>query len=72
MPSIASDDRLFVLVQDVAAPEQATPRLKQRFAETLTTVATEAEATPAHHAQFLASEIARLRPLILAAGQFAD
>jgi hypothetical protein len=35
-------------------------------------VATEAEATPAHHTQFLASEIARLRPLILAAGQFAD
>jgi tripartite-type tricarboxylate transporter receptor subunit TctC len=47
-------------------------RLKQRFAETLTTVATEAEATPAHHAQFLASEIGRLRPLIVAAGQFAD
>jgi tripartite-type tricarboxylate transporter receptor subunit TctC len=47
-------------------------RLKQRFAETLTTVATEAEATPAHHAQFLASEIARLRPLIVAAGQYAD
>ena len=47
-------------------------RLKQRFADTLTTVATDAEATPAHHAQFLASEIARLRPLILAAGQFAD
>lgn len=47
-------------------------RLRQRFAETLTTVATEAEATPAHHTQFLASEIARLRPLILAAGQFAD
>jgi tripartite-type tricarboxylate transporter receptor subunit TctC len=47
-------------------------RLRQRFAETLTTVATEAEATPSHHSQFLASEIARLRPLILAAGQFAD
>jgi len=47
-------------------------RLKQRYAETLTTVATETEATPSHHAQFLASEIARLRPLILAAGQFAD
>jgi tripartite-type tricarboxylate transporter receptor subunit TctC len=47
-------------------------RLRQRFAETLTTVATEAEATPAHHAQFLASEIGRLRPLIVAAGQFAD
>ena len=47
-------------------------RLRQRFAETLTTVATEAEATPAHHTQFLASEIGRLRPLIVAAGQFAD
>ena len=47
-------------------------RLKQRFAETLTTVATEAEATASHHAQFLASEIARLRPLIVAAGEFAD
>ena len=47
-------------------------RLRQRFADTLTTVATEAEATPAHHAQFLASEIGRLRPLIVAAGQFAD
>jgi len=50
----------------------ADDRLKQRFAETLTTVATDAEATPAHHAQFLASEIGRLRPLIVAAGQFAD
>ena len=47
-------------------------RLKQRFAETFTTVATSAEADPAHHARFLASEIDRLRPLILAAGQFAD
>jgi tripartite-type tricarboxylate transporter receptor subunit TctC len=47
-------------------------RLRQRFADTLTTVATEAEATPAHHAQFLASEIGRLRPLIVAAGQYAD
>ncbi len=47
-------------------------RLKQRFAETLTTVATEEEATPAHHTRFLASEIARLRPLIVQAGQFAD
>ncbi len=47
-------------------------RLRQRFAETLTTVATEAEATPEHHARHLQSEIARLRPLILAAGQFAD
>ena len=47
-------------------------RLKTRFAETFTTVAAEGEAHPAHHAAFLASEIERLRPLILAAGQFAD
>jgi len=48
------------------------PRLRARFAETLTSVATEEEATPAHHARFLEAEIARLRPLILAAGEFAD
>lgn len=47
-------------------------RLRARFAETLTTVATEAEADAAHHGRFLAAEIQRLRPLILAAGQFAD
>lgn len=47
-------------------------RLKARFAETFTTVATDSEADPAYHATFLASEIERLRPLILAAGQFAD
>lgn len=47
-------------------------RLRTRYAETLTTVASQSEADPAHHAQFLASEIARLRPLIVAAGQFAD
>lgn len=59
------------IAQAIVAALRET-RLKQRFAETLTTVATEAEASPAHHAQFLASEIARLRPLIVAAGQFAD
>ena len=37
-----------------------------------TTVATPVEAEPAHHARHLASEIERLRPLIVAAGQFAD
>lgn len=47
-------------------------RLRARYAETLTTVAAEAEVDPAYHARFLASEISRLRPLILAAGQFAD
>jgi tripartite-type tricarboxylate transporter receptor subunit TctC len=48
------------------------PRLRARYAETLTTVAAEAEVDPAFHARFLGEEIARLRPLILAAGDFAD
>jgi tripartite-type tricarboxylate transporter receptor subunit TctC len=47
-------------------------RLRARYAETLTSIATEREADPAHHARFLGEEIARLRPLIVAAGQFAD
>jgi tripartite-type tricarboxylate transporter receptor subunit TctC len=47
-------------------------RLLARFGETLTTPAKPEEADPAYHARFLASEIERLRPLILAAGQFAD
>ncbi len=47
-------------------------RLRARYAETLTTVAAEAEVSPQHHTRFLAEEIARLRPLIVAAGQFAD
>ncbi|MDB5415725.1 MAG: hypothetical protein JWR10_4060 [Rubritepida sp.] len=47
-------------------------RLKARFAETFTTIATDAEANPAYHTAFLTSEIDRLRPLIVAAGQFAD
>lgn len=47
-------------------------RLLARYAETLTTTSSDAETTPAYHTQFLASEIARLRPLIVAAGQFAD
>jgi len=47
-------------------------RLRTRFAETLTSVAAENEVSPEHHTRFLASEIMRLRPLIVAAGQFAD
>jgi tripartite-type tricarboxylate transporter receptor subunit TctC len=47
-------------------------RLRSRYAETLTSLAREEEVDPAYHARFLASEIARLRPLILAAGEFAD
>ncbi|MBY0335934.1 MAG: tripartite tricarboxylate transporter substrate binding protein BugD [Acetobacteraceae bacterium] len=47
-------------------------RLRTRFAETLTTVPGEEEVTPLHHVRFLAEEIGRLRPLIIAAGQYAD
>ncbi len=47
-------------------------RLRQRFAELVTTPATEERATPAFHTRFLAEEVARWRPIIQAAGQFAD
>lgn len=47
-------------------------RLRARYAETLTTVAAESEVNPEYHTRFLASEITRLRPLIVAAGQYAD
>ena len=46
-------------------------RLRARYAETLTSVAAEAEVSPEHHARYLASENGRLRPLLVAAGQFA-
>ena len=47
-------------------------RLRARYAETLTSLPKPEEVDAGFHARFLASEIARLRPLILAAGQFAD
>jgi tripartite-type tricarboxylate transporter receptor subunit TctC len=47
-------------------------RLRQRFAELVTAPATEERATPAYHRQFLAEEVARWRPIIQAAGQYAD
>ena len=47
-------------------------RLRQRFAELVTAPATEERATPAFHRQFLAEEVARWRPIIQAAGQYAD
>ncbi len=59
------------LAQAIRAALRAD-RLRVRYAETLTTVAAEAEVDPVYHTGFLASEINRLRPLILAAGQFAD
>ena len=47
-------------------------RLRQRFAELVTAPAAEERATPAYHRRFLAEEVARWRPIIQAAGQYAD
>ncbi len=47
-------------------------RLRQRFAELVTEPATDERATPAFHRRFLAEEVARWRPVIQAAGQYAD
>ncbi|MBI0534025.1 tripartite tricarboxylate transporter substrate binding protein BugD [Roseomonas sp. KE2513] len=47
-------------------------RLKQRFAELVTEVATPEQATPAFHRQHLAAEVARWRPIIQAANVYAD
>jgi tripartite-type tricarboxylate transporter receptor subunit TctC len=47
-------------------------RLRERFSELVTAPATEERATPAFHRQFLAEEVARWRPIIQAAGQYAD
>jgi tripartite-type tricarboxylate transporter receptor subunit TctC len=48
------------------------PTLRQRFADLVTAPAPEERATPAFHRRFLAEEIARWRPLIQAAGVYAD
>jgi tripartite-type tricarboxylate transporter receptor subunit TctC len=47
-------------------------RLRQRFAELVTEPAAEDRATPDFHRRFLAEEVARWRPIIQAAGQYAD
>ena len=47
-------------------------RLRRRFAELLTDVPDEARATTAFHRRFLREEVDRWRPIIQAAGQFAD
>ena len=47
-------------------------RLRQRFAELVTGPAADERATPAYHRRFLAEEVARWRPIIQAAGQYAD
>ncbi|MBE9603940.1 tripartite tricarboxylate transporter substrate binding protein BugD [Acetobacteraceae bacterium H6797] len=48
------------------------PRLRQRFDELVTAPASDERATPAYHRQYLAEEVARWRPIINAAGQYAD
>jgi hypothetical protein len=47
-------------------------KLRQRFAELATDTATEERATIAFHRRFLAEEVERWRPVIEAAGAFAD
>ena len=49
-----------------------SPRVVQRFAELVTAPVPLERATPAYHRGFLAAEVARWRPLIQAAGAFAD
>lgn len=50
----------------------ADPALRRRFADLLTEPATEERATIAFHRAFLAEEVARWRPVIEAAGAYAD
>jgi tripartite-type tricarboxylate transporter receptor subunit TctC len=47
-------------------------RLRQRYAELVTSTVDDDRATPAFHRRFLAEEVARWRPIIQAAGQYAD
>ncbi len=47
-------------------------KLRQRFAELVTEPATAERATPAFHRRFLTEEVTRWRPIIQAAGSYAD
>ena len=47
-------------------------RLRSRFADLLTEPASEERATPAFHRRFLVEEVERWRPIIQAAGAYAD
>ncbi|WP_424134200.1 tripartite tricarboxylate transporter substrate-binding protein [Roseomonas chloroacetimidivorans] len=47
-------------------------RLRTRFAELVTEVPPPEQTTPAFHRQFLAQEVAKWRPIIQAAGVYAD
>jgi tripartite-type tricarboxylate transporter receptor subunit TctC len=50
----------------------AEPRLRARFADLVTDPATEERASIPFHRRFLAAEVARWRPIIQAAGMYAD
>jgi tripartite-type tricarboxylate transporter receptor subunit TctC len=63
------------IVQRLSAAIQVAMRdekLRARYAELVTDPASAEQATPAFHRRFLAEEVARWRPLIQAAGQYAD
>lgn len=50
----------------------AEEKLRSRFADLVTEPASDDRATPAFHRRFLADEVARWRPIIQAAGVYAD
>ncbi|WP_338662122.1 tripartite tricarboxylate transporter substrate-binding protein [Pararoseomonas sp. SCSIO 73927] len=61
-------ERLSVAIRAALREE----RLRARFAELVTEVASQEQATPAAHRRHLAAEVARWRPIIQAAGVYAD
>ena len=61
-------ERLAAALRSALAEE----RLRSRFADLVTEPASDERATPAFHRRFLAEEVARWRPVIQAAGQYAD
>ena len=65
---VAVQERLSAAIQAALREE----RVRERFAELVTAPAAEERATPAYHRRFLAEEVARWRPIIQAAGQYAD
>jgi tripartite-type tricarboxylate transporter receptor subunit TctC len=61
-------ERLSAALRSALAEE----RLRSRFADLVTEPASNERATPAFHRRFLAEEVVRWRPVIQAAGQYAD
>ena len=71
LPLVVQRDRSVLLDLHAAGAEECRTRLA-RFAELGTKPATEQEATPEALKAKLESEIARWKPIIQAAGQYAD